>query len=64
MKKWLMEHFLPMWAKETVLSDNRQLKSKLRALEYENACLKAYIRGMQNGIRAGRKIHTEKGGSQ
>lgn len=52
MKKWLLDRFLPMWAKETVLSDNRRLKRQLRLTQQENERLSAYIRGLENGLRA------------
>ena len=55
MKRWFLETFLPMWAKETVLSDNRALSRKIRALEQENKILTSYIRGLEKGIRAGQK---------
>ena len=55
MKKWLIETFLPMWAKETVLSDNKALSRKLKALEQENKLLSAYIKGLERGLRAARK---------
>ena len=56
MKKWLIEVFLPMWAKQTVLEDNRQLGRELRALRAENRELRAYIQGLEKGIRAGKRI--------
>ena len=56
MKKWLIETFLPMWAKQTVLEDNRHLVKQLRTLQNENRELKAYIRGMENGLRSGRQV--------
>ena len=62
MKKWLIDGFLPMWAKETVLSDNRRLKRQLRLLEQENTEMKAYIQGLETGIRAGKKITIHSGG--
>ena len=62
MKKWLIDGFLPMWAKETVLSDNRRLKWQLSLLEQENNELKAYIQGLETGIRAGKKITIHSGG--
>lgn len=62
MKKWLIDGFLPMWAKETVLSDNRRLKRQLRLLEQENKEMKAYIQGLETGIRAGKKITIHSGG--
>ena len=50
MKKWLLENFLPMWAKETVLQDNRTLTARLTAAEAENERLRAYIRGLHRGL--------------
>ena len=64
MKKWLCDRFLPMWAKETVLSDNRRLKRQVRALEQEINEMKAYIQGMETGIRAGKRVTIHAGGSQ
>ena len=55
MKKWFLEHFLPMWAKETVLKDNRELYRKNRLLRVEIARQQAYIRGLEMGLRAVRK---------
>lgn len=56
MKKWLTERFLPMWAKETVLAENRQLKSENRMLKQRNRELQTYIQGMEAGLRAGKRI--------
>ena len=65
MKKWLTERFLPMWAKETVLLDNRLLTAKGKELEEENRRLRAYIRGMQTGLRAAGRVHIQdQGGRQ
>lgn len=64
MKKWLLDRFLPMWAKETVLSDNRRLKRQLRAAEKENERLQAYIQGLETGIRAAKRITIHTGGLQ
>lgn len=55
MKGWLQEHYLPAWAKETVLRDNRELKRLLRELRQENRELCAYIRGLELGLRAVRR---------
>lgn len=62
MKKWLIDSFLPMWAKETVLADNRRLKRRLREMAQENKEMKAYIQGLETGIRAGKKITIHSGG--
>ena len=56
MKKWLIEGFLPMWAKQTVLEDNRRLGRELRAIRAENRELRAYIQGIESGMRAGKRI--------
>ena len=56
MKKWLIDGFLPMWAKQTVLADNRQLTKEIRQLRKKNRELKAYIEGLERGIRAGKRV--------
>ena len=55
-KEWIINRFLPMWAKETVLADNRRLKRKVDQMEIENDRLKAYIDGMNAGVRSIRRI--------
>lgn len=55
MKKWLLERFLPMWAKQTLLSDYKAVTAKNRMLIAQNRELLAYIRGLENGLRAQRQ---------
>ena len=55
MKKWLINNFLPMWAKETVLAENRLLRKKIARLEAENSLRKSYI----DGIKLGTKKRTD-----
>ena len=62
MKKWLIDGFLPMWAKQTVLADNRQLIKEIRTVRKENRELKAYIQGLERGIRAGKRVQIYNGG--
>ncbi|MBQ6831528.1 MAG: hypothetical protein IJO28_02715 [Oscillospiraceae bacterium] len=62
MKKWIVEGFLPMWAKQTVLQDNRSLKRENRRLRQENEQLLSYIRGLEAGIRAAKRITIYNGG--
>lgn len=50
MKRWLVDNFLPMWAKETVLFDNRRLMKENKRLKQKNKELLAYIRGVQDGL--------------
>ncbi len=62
MKKWLTQQFLPMWAKQTVLAENRELREKIAQLQEENRVLKAYIRGLLAGARAARRNVLTEGG--
>lgn len=55
-KEWIINRFLPMWAKETVLADNRRLKHEVERLEAENDRLRAYVDGMNAGMRSVRRI--------
>ena len=64
MKKWLTEHFLPMWAKETVLIDNRHLMAQNQALRQENKQLRSYIDGLRWGLKAVRRSNIAAGGQQ
>ena len=52
MKKWLINNFLPLWAKETVLAENRTLKKRNQMLEQEMSVLKAKIYGMETALKA------------
>lgn len=63
MKKWLIDSFLPMWAKETVLAENRQLKRQLRQAQLENDKMKMYIQGLEVGFRAVKRITIQTGGN-
>lgn len=64
MKKWLIGRFLPMWAKETVLSENRQLQARNEQLQQKVRLLEAYINGLQAGLRTGKKINIYNRGGQ
>ena len=57
MKNILTEKYLPLWAKETVLRDNRLLKRENRSLQERIRLLESYIDGLQLGIRSARKIN-------
>jgi uncharacterized protein YlxW (UPF0749 family) len=59
MKNWMIRHFLPMWAKETVLADNRSLRTENRKLKQQLRELEAYIRGLETGLRAVRSKRKE-----
>ena len=55
-KSWFLNRFLPMWAKETVLRDNRNLQKEVAALQEELARKTAFIDGMVAGIKWQRRI--------
>lgn len=56
MRKWLIDRFLPMWAKETVLAENRHLRQENRRLQEKLRQQEAYIQGVQAGLRAVKRI--------
>lgn len=56
MKEWFIERFLAIWAKETVLADNRRLQKENEALQQKVRRLEAYIQGMEAGLKAGKRI--------
>lgn len=55
-RKWLIEVFLPTWAKESVVKENEALRERNRELNEEINRLNAYIDGLEAGIRAQRRI--------
>ena len=55
-RKWLLETFLPAWAKDTVYFENRMLRAKLELKEQEIKELNAYIDGMEQGLHSMRRI--------
>ena len=55
MKKCLIEKYLPLWAKETVLRDNRNLKAENEVLRQKVRELDNYIQGIHVGLRGRRK---------
>lgn len=55
-KEWFLNRFLPMWAKEMVLADNRRLQQELSELRNELEQKKAYINGMAAGVKSLRRI--------
>lgn len=54
LKKWLREKYLPLWAKETVLRENRQLWLENDALRQKISEMECYIRGLHRGLRGRR----------
>ena len=56
MKKWLLEQFLPMWAKETILRDYKIAQLENEELRKKVAELESYIAGLQTGIKSLRRV--------
>ena len=63
-KKWLINEFLPAWAKDSVLEENRRLQSEIVRLQATIAERDAYIDGLERGIRSQRRIIINTGGKQ
>lgn len=55
-KKWLVNKYLPAYAKQTILEDNKRLNLALQAQKERINELEAYIDGIQFATRATRKI--------
>jgi hypothetical protein len=65
MKKWLQNNFLPLWAKETLLAEKRRLEQENREQQQKINELKAYIQGMQSGLRTFKRIRfVSRGGEE
>ena len=55
MRNWLIENFLPAWAKYSFYKDNAQLRAKIASLEAEKRELEAYIDGVGDALRVLRR---------
>ena len=53
MKNWLINNFLPLWAKETILADNKRLQKQNLRLQLEVDLLKSYIKGLEFALKEG-----------
>ena len=53
MRKWLINNFLPMWAKETILADNKRLQKQNLRLQLEVDLLNSYIKGLEFALKEG-----------
>lgn len=63
-KRWLIERFLPAWAKETILKENEELRQSVAELRQKLNERDSYIDGLESGIRAQRRIIITTGGAQ
>ena len=60
-RQWLLERFLPAWAKDSVYRENAALREKLDAQAREIRELNAYIDGLETGLRSVRRIIIQNG---
>ncbi len=60
-RKWLLERFLPAWAKDSVYRENRALRDKLERQERDIRELNAYIDGLETALRSVRRIVIQNG---
>lgn len=60
-RKWLLERFLPAWAKDSVYRENRALRDKLERQEQDIRELNAYIDGLETALRSMRRIVIQNG---
>lgn len=55
-KKWLINEFLPAYAKDTLLREAQLLAEENKELRHQIAERDAYIEGLERGIRNQRRI--------
>lgn len=55
-KDWLIDRFLPVWAKQELLAENAKLKAENARLRAKVREQEAYIDGLEAGIKAQRRI--------
>lgn len=59
LRERLIRQYLPLWAKETVLYENKRLKKENERLKQANKELLAYIEGINLGARYVLELPTE-----
>lgn len=62
-QQWLLERFLPAWAKDSIYRENRLLRAKLDERDQEIRELNAYIDGLETALRSMRRIAIRTGGN-
>lgn len=55
-RKWLLEKFLPAWAKDSVYAENKRLLAQLERQAQDMRKLNAYIDGLETALRSMRRI--------
>lgn len=62
LRTWLLERFLPAWAKDSVYRENQTLQSELKRKDQQIRELNAYIDGLETGLRSMRRITIQAAG--
>lgn len=58
-KNWLINNFLPIWAREQMIEENRKLMEENLKLKGQIERLNAYIDGLETGIKSQRRMLTK-----
>lgn len=56
LKGWLCRRFLPEWARESLVEENKRLQGQVAEARAEIAKLNAYLDGLEAGLRSQRRI--------
>lgn len=64
LKKWLVERYLPAYARQSMLEEQVRLRRELAGLREQYGALRAYTDGLEHALAALRcqNIHVEIGG--
>ena len=55
-KKWIIQKFLPAWAKDTILKEVERLTAENAELKHKISERDAYIDGLETGMRFQRRV--------
>lgn len=55
-KSWLINIFLPAWAKDSIYRENEALRLEVSDLQAKLREREAFIEGLERGVRAQRRI--------
>lgn len=55
-RNWIINRFLPMWAKESVMRELRSTQEENEVLRHKIEELEAYINGLHTGMKNQRRI--------
>lgn len=61
-KTWLLERFLPAWAKDSVYRENKALRAEIDQRDRRIQELNAYIDGLETSLRSRCRVIIQNGG--